>query len=117
MSEILGTKLVKIKMLIDSIVGTFSNAYKMLFAIAVLKINTPKAICDILNMAKSNLTLLASKLRLQKYIDQDKNGLSCKNITYSVTSLGKTKLNVKLNKIGANSPQDITAQIEQIIAK
>lgn len=117
MSEILGTKLVKIKMLIDNAIGTFNNTYKTLFVIQVLKINTPKAICDILNMAKSNLALLASKLRVQKYIEQDKTGLSCKNITYSVTSLGASKLNSKLAKIGAGSPQDIVQQLEQIIAE
>ena len=117
MSEIIGSKLVKVKMLVDSIIGSFSNTYKILFLISELCINTPKAICDMLNMAKSNLALLASKLRVQKYIEQDKTGFSSKNITYSITDLGKNKLSNKLKKIGAGSPQGITSQIESIIDK
>ena len=117
MSQILGTKLVKVKMLIDNIIGTFNNTYKILFAICVMGINTPKAICDLLNMAKSNLALLAGKLKLQKYIDQDKFGISSKNITYFVTPMGENKLNAKLKKIGAASPKEITSQISDIITQ
>ncbi len=117
MDENLGKILAKIKLFVDGLIGSFSNSYKILFAISELCITTPKDLCDTLNMAKSNLAILASKLRLQKYIEQHKDETNQKHISYSITELGKSKLQAKLKKIGAKSPVDTTTKLITLLTE
>ena len=102
-------KLIKTKIVIDEYVGCFSNDYKFLFLIDKMNINQPKQICEKLNMAKSNLALLASKLKFLRYISQTK--INNKEILYNITDIGKRKLQEKIEKL------QISTEKQELIAK
>jgi DNA-binding MarR family transcriptional regulator len=99
MAKDFATTLVELKVLIDHNVADFGNNYKILFLVEKLGISSPKEICAVLNMAKSNLAILASNLRLQKCLEQYKTQDNKKEILYRVTDYGKTKLNNKLQNL------------------
>lgn len=90
--------LIKTKILVDYLIEDFSNCYKLLFMVEELKLSSPKQLCAGLHMAKSNLAVLAGKLRLLKYLEQHKSSDNQKEITYKVTSLGKSKLENKIKE-------------------
>ena len=98
----------KLKLTIDHYFDNFSNSYKLLFCVEKMKITSPKEVSKFLNMAKSNLAILAGKLRLQKYLVQEK--INKKEIFYRVTPLGQQKLEEKLTKF------DLEDKDEQVIS-
>lgn len=87
----------KLKITIDHYLNDFGNSFKMLFCIGKMGIKSPKNVGEKLNMAKSNVAILAGKLKFLKYIKQTK--INKKEIEYSVTDLGMKKLDEKLEKI------------------
>ena len=87
----------KLKISLDVYLDKLSNSLKMLFCIAKLGINSPKLVGERLDMAKSNVAILAGKLKLQKYIKQTK--VNKKEICYEITELGMKKLDEKLEKM------------------
>ena len=100
----------KLKLTLDHYLSKFRNSYKFLFCVEKMHITSPKEVSKFLGMAKSNLAILAGKLRLQKYLTQEK--INKKEIKYKVTSLGLKKLEEKLQK-NKITEQDM-AKITQI---
>ena len=60
--------ILKIKMLIDHFIEDFGNSFKVLFLVSELGLRSPKELCKVLNMAKSNLAILASKLKSENFL-------------------------------------------------
>ena len=87
----------KSKIIFDHYLSNVSNSFKVMFCIEKMNITSPKEISNMLNIAKSNLTILVGKLRLQKYVVQEK--INKKEIKYSLTELGKEKLEGKIAAI------------------
>ncbi|MBQ8468132.1 MAG: winged helix-turn-helix transcriptional regulator [Clostridia bacterium] len=87
----------KLKIILDHYLDSVNNSFKVMFCIEKMNIHSPKDISMLLNIAKSNLTILVSKLRIQRYITQIK--VNKKEISYSLTELGREKLNNKINSI------------------
>ena len=100
----------KLKLTLDHHLSKFSKSYKLLFCVEKMGITSPKEVSAFLNMAKSNLAILAGKLRLQKYLVQQK--INKKEIRYKVTPLGQIKLDEKLQKLKISSTDQ--AQINKI---
>lgn len=110
--------LIKAKILIDYLIEDFNNSYKFLFMVDELNLNSPKELCIGLNMAKSNLAVLAGKLRLLKYLEQHKSGDNQKEIIYKVTPLGRTKLQNKISEknLSAEDKNKIVGMLKQTLS-
>lgn len=111
--------LLKIKMLIDHFIEDFSNGFKILFLVSELGFRSPKELCNVLNMAKSNLAILASKLKSDNFLIQEKNQDNKKEIYYKVTPLGKSKLAEKIDeiKIDSKSKQELISKLKLLLDK
>lgn len=111
--------ILKIKMLIDHVIEDFSNSFKVLFLVSELGLKSPKQLCKALNMAKSNLAILASKLKNNNFLIQEKNQDNNKEIFYSVTTLGKTKLDQKIDdiKIDSKAKEELINQLKLLLNK
>ncbi len=106
------SELLKVKLISDYLIDDFSNSYKVLFLISELNVCSPKDLCRILKMAKSNLAVLAGKLRLVKFIEQKKQADNQKEIIYFVTPLGREKLNNKLKSIVIKDAEKANALVK-----
>lgn len=91
--------LLKIKVMIDHCIEDFSNSFKLLFLVSELGIKAPRDLCDVLHMAKSNLAILANKLKGEEFLVQEKSLMNKKEIFYKVTPLGKSTLDSKIEEI------------------
>lgn len=111
--------LIKIKMLVDHFIEDFGNSFKVLFLVSELGLKFPKEICKVLNMAKSNLAILASKLKNENFLTQEKNDNNKKEIYYKVTPLGKSKLDEKIEaiKIDSKAKQELISQLKALLNK
>lgn len=111
--------ILKIKMCIDHVVEDFSNSFKMLFLVSELGLQSPKQLCKALNMAKSNLAILAGKLKSQNFLTQEKTQENNKEICYKVTPLGKSQLDEKIDsiKIDSKTKEHLLGQIKQLLEK
>lgn len=113
------TLLLKIKVLIDHYIEDFGNAFKILFLVGELGLRSPKELCNVLNMAKSNLAILASKLKSQNYLIQEKTEDNNKEIFYSVTTTGQDALQKKIQeiKISAKQKEELISKLKLLLAK
>lgn len=102
--------LAKVKIALDVYMKKLSNSLKMLFCIGKMGIDSPKMIGEKLGMAKSNVAILAGKLKLQKYIKQTK--VNNKEIKYTITDLGQKKLEEKLEKLKIS--ENVKAELREI---
>lgn len=111
--------LLKLKMLIDNVIEDFSNSFKILFLVSELGLRSPKELCKVLNMAKSNLAILASKLKSEQFLEQEKTDFNNKEIYYSVTPLGKSKLDQKIESIKIDSKQkeELICKLKLVLGK
>lgn len=111
--------LLKIKMLVDHYIEDFGNSFKLLFLVSELGLRSPKELCNTLNMAKSNLALLAGKLKSEKLLVQEKTEDNNKEIFYRVTPLGKSKLDEKIDNIKINSEakKELISQLKLLLGK
>ncbi len=111
--------LLKIKMLIDHFIEGFSNGFKVLFLVSELGLKSPKELCDVLNMAKSNLASLANELKNDNFLVQEKCEDNKKRIYYKVTPLGKQKLEEKIAEIKIDSKEkaELIEKIQLLISK
>lgn len=111
--------LLKIKMLIDHYIEDFGNSFKLLFLVSELGLRSPKELCNTLNMAKSNLALLASKLKSENLLVQEKTQDNNKEIFYKVTPLGKNKLDEKIEaiKIDNEAKKELISKLRLLLGK
>ena len=111
--------LLKIKMLIDHCIQDFSNSFKILFLVSELGLRSPKELCNVLNMAKSNLAILASKLKSENFLVQEKIETNNKEIYYKVTPLGQSKLEAKIEQIKIDNKvkQELISKLKLLLNK
>ncbi len=79
--------------------GIFSNAYQILYILTRKDKVTPKELISELNMAKSNLAILAKKMIKDGHIESHKDKYNKREIYYVITDLGLSVLQKKLDNI------------------
>ncbi len=79
--------------------GIFSNAYQILYILTRKDKVTPKELISELNMAKSNLAILAKKMIKDGHIESHKDKYNKREIYYVITELGLSVLQEKLDNI------------------
>ena len=79
--------------------GIFSNAYQILYILTRKDKVTPKELITELNMAKSNLAILAKKMIKDGHIESHKDKYNKREIYYVITELGRVVLEEKLDNI------------------
>jgi len=79
--------------------GVFTIKYQILYLIASKERTSPQDLIKELNMAKSNLALLAKKMIKEGLIISEKVAGNKKQIFYSLTDQGLKELSVKMNAI------------------
>ena len=79
--------------------GIFSNAYQILYILTRKDKVTPKELISELNMAKSNLAILAKKMIKDGHIESHKDKYNKREIYYVITELGLAVLQEKLDNI------------------
>ena len=107
------SKLIELKLLIDRIVegkgafaGPFTVKYQVLFLISSKGRVSPSELMANLNMAKSNIALLAKSMIKEGLILKVKEDDNKKQIYYEITEKGEEKLSEKLNSIEDNLSSD-----------
>ena len=79
--------------------GIFSNTYQILYILNRKEKVTPKELIAELNMAKSNLAILAKKMMKDGLIESHKDKSNKREIYYNITENGKEMLQEKLDNI------------------
>lgn len=79
--------------------GIFSNTYQILYILSRKESVTPKEIISELNIAKSNLAILAKKLIKDGLLSSHKDKNNKREIFYMITDLGTQMLQEKLDNI------------------
>ena len=79
--------------------GVFTVKFQLLYLIAVFGQATPSELIYELNMAKSNLALIAKKMISEGLIIQTKEPGNKKQIYYKITEKGLKELNLKMESI------------------
>ena len=111
--------LLKIKVMIDHCIEDFSNSFKLLFLVSELGIKSPRDLCNMLNMAKSNLAILANKLKKDDFLIQEKSLTNKKEIFYKVTQLGKLTLDKKIEEIKLDNAakKELISELKLLLSK
>lgn len=98
--------IVEIKLIADRIAegkgeeaGIFSNMHQILYILDRKETVTPKELIMELNIAKSNLAILAKKMIKDGQIESHKDKNNKREIYYNITPLGKEVLQKKLDNI------------------
>lgn len=98
--------IIELKLLSDRIAegkgsgaGVFTVKYQMLYLINENGLTSPQELIHDLNMAKSNLALLAKKMINEGLIIRQKEVGNRKQIYYVITEKGKKELSVKMKAI------------------
>jgi len=79
--------------------GIFSNTYQILYILTRKERVTPKELICELNMAKSNLAILAKKMIKDSLIESHKDKSNKREIFYNITETGRVMLQEKLDNI------------------
>lgn len=79
--------------------GIFSNSYQILYILTRKDRVTPKELIAELNMAKSNLAILAKKMIKDGLMESHKDKSNKREIFYNITEEGKTMLQEKLDNV------------------
>lgn len=105
-TNLFSRNIVELKLITDRIAegkgddaGIFSNAFQILFLLDKRDNVTPKEIINELNIAKSNLAILAKKMIEDGQIESHKDQENRREIYYRITPYGKEILLNKLNQI------------------
>jgi len=98
--------IVELKLLSDRIAegvgsgaGIFTVKYQMLYLISSNGKTSPQELIQKLNMAKSNLAIMAKKMVMEGLIVSSKEITNKKQVYYTITEKGKKELSVKMNAI------------------
>lgn len=105
-TNIFSKSIVEIKLIADRIAegkgeeaGIFSNMHQILYILNKQETVTPRELIMELNIAKSNLAILAKKMIKDGYIESHKDKINKREIFYNITDLGREVLAKKLNNI------------------
>lgn len=105
-SNLFSRNIVELKLISDRIAegkgekaGIFSNTYQILYILDRKEKVTPKELISELNMAKSNLAILAKKMIGDKLIESHKDKSNKREIFYTLTEIGREMLQEKLDNI------------------
>lgn len=105
-SNLFSRNIVELKLISDRIAegkgetaGIFSNTYQILYILDRKETVTPKELIAELNIAKSNLAILAKKMIKDGQIESHKDKYNKREIYYNITSVGKEMLQDKLDNI------------------
>ena len=96
--------------------GIFSNTYQILYILTRKEKVTPKELIAELNMAKSNLAILAKKMMKDGLIESHKDKSNRREIFYNITEAGSEMLQDKLDNIDTVCEGD-TKRVTNIIIK
>lgn len=94
--------------------GIFSNTYQILYILTRKERVTPKELISELNMAKSNLAILAKKMISDGLIESHKDKSNKREIFYNITEDGKAMLQEKLDNVDSVCEGD-TKKVTNII--
>ena len=105
-NNLFSRNIVELKLISDRIAegkgekaGIFSNTYQILYILDRKERVTPKELIAELNMAKSNLAILAKKMIKDGLIESHKDKSNKREIFYNITEIGKEMLQEKLDNI------------------
>ena len=105
-TNIFSKSIVEIKLIADRIAegkgedaGIFSNMHQILYILDRKDTVTPRELIQELNIAKSNLAILAKKMIKDGQIESHKDKINKREIYYNITPLGKEILQKKLDNI------------------
>lgn len=105
-SNLFSRNIVELKLISDRIAegkgesaGIFSNTYQILYILDRKETVTPKELIAELNIAKSNLAILAKKMIKDGQIESHKDKYNKREIYYNITSVGREMLQEKLDNI------------------
>lgn len=96
--------------------GIFSNMFQVLYLLDKRDIVTPKELIAELNIAKSNLAILAKKMIRDGQIESHKDESNKREIYYNITPLGREQLKSKLDSI-SNVYDCDTRKVTNILSK
>ena len=96
--------------------GIFSNTYQILYILDRKETVTPKELIAELNIAKSNLAILAKKMIKDGQIESHKDKYNKREIYYNITPVGKEMLQEKLDNIDTVCEGD-TKKVTNIILR
>lgn len=96
--------------------GIFSNTYQILYILNRKERVTPKELIVELNMAKSNLAILAKKMISDGLIESHKDKSNKREIFYNITDSGLEMLQEKLDNIDTVCEGD-TKKVVNIITR
>lgn len=94
--------------------GIFSNTYQILYILTRKDRVTPKELIAELNMAKSNLAILAKKMIKDGLMESHKDKSNKREIFYNITEDGKAMLQEKLDNVDTVCEGD-TKKVTNII--
>ncbi len=94
----------------------FSNAFQILYCLDRAERVTPKELIAELNIAKSNLAILAKKMIKDGQIESHKDKQNKREIYYNITPVGKELLQQKLDNIDTICEGD-TKKVTNIIIR
>ena len=122
-SNLFSRNIVELKLISDRIAegkgeeaGIFSNTYQILYVLDRKESVTPKELIAELNIAKSNLAILAKKMIKDGKIESHKDKHNKREIFYNITTVGKEMLQKKLDNIDTVCEGD-TKKVINIISK
>lgn len=122
-NNLFSRNIVELKLISDRIAegkgensGIFSNTYQILYILDRKEKVTPKELIAELNMAKSNLAILAKKMIKDGQIESHKDKFNKREIYYNITEIGKEMLQEKLDNIDAFCEGD-TKKVTNIISR
>ena len=96
--------------------GIFSNTYQILYILTRKEKVTPKELIAELNMAKSNLAILAKKMIKDGLMESHKEKSNKREIFYNITEDGKAMLQEKLDNVDTVCEGD-TKKVTNIILR
>ena len=96
--------------------GIFSNTYQILYILTRKDRVTPKELIAELNMAKSNLAILAKKMIKDGLLESHKDKSNKREIFYNITEDGRAMLQEKLDNIDTVCEGD-TKKVTNIIIR
>lgn len=122
-SNLFSRNIVELKLISDRIAegkgekaGIFSNTYQILYILDRKEKVTPKELIVELNMAKSNLAILAKKMIGDGLIESHKDKSNKREIYYTLTDIGREMLQEKLDNIDTVCEGD-TKKVINLITK
>ena len=122
-TNLFSRSVVELKLITDRIAegkgeeaGIFSNTFQVLYLLDKRDVITPKELISELNIAKSNLAILAKKMIDDGFIESHKDQENRREIYYSITPYGREILINKLNQIESSCDFE-TRKVTNILIK